>query len=173
MWLYGPNNMVMLSVPLAGGRNVKGSVDGIRIAWSEPWQRVHWRTLHDCYRKSPWFEVYEPDLARLYQQQPDLLCEWNRMCMEWAFRMIGINTVISSVYAPETLEHTEIALERNPIPVPPKPHPHYLQVFAERRGFVANLCILDLLFNEGPRAADYIDRLAAYINSSTNGDSHG
>jgi len=35
----------------------------------------------------------------------------------------------------------------------------YDQVFMEKYGFIANLSILDLLFNLGPESADYLHNL--------------
>ena len=32
----------------------------------------------------------------------------------------------------------------------------YTQVFNERSGFIPNLCILDLIFNQGPTSYQYI-----------------
>ncbi|MEL6303228.1 MAG: WbqC family protein, partial [Bacteroidota bacterium] len=34
--------------------------------------------------------------------------------------------------------------------------PKYTQVFEEKHGFVENLCVLDLLFNEGPNTITYL-----------------
>ena len=33
----------------------------------------------------------------------------------------------------------------------------YTQVFGLKHGFINNLCILDLLFNEGPNAVSYLE----------------
>ena len=40
----------------------------------------------------------------------------------------------------------------------------YDQVFMEKHGFIANLSILDLLFNLGPESADYLHNLAISID---------
>ena len=40
----------------------------------------------------------------------------------------------------------------------------YNQVFMEKHGFIANLSILDLLFNLGPESADYLHNLAISID---------
>ena len=37
--------------------------------------------------------------------------------------------------------------------------PAYPQVFEDRHGFIPNLSVLDLLFNEGPSARDYLQAL--------------
>ena len=33
----------------------------------------------------------------------------------------------------------------------------YYQVFADRHGFISNLSVVDLLFNEGPSAINYLN----------------
>ena len=40
----------------------------------------------------------------------------------------------------------------------------YDQVFMEKHGFIANLSILDLLFNLGPESTDYLYNLDLIIN---------
>ena len=37
--------------------------------------------------------------------------------------------------------------------------PPYTQVFLEKHGFIGNLSILDLLFNQGPHALEYLQGL--------------
>jgi hypothetical protein len=37
------------------------------------------------------------------------------------------------------------------------PFDTYTQVFNEKHGFIPNLSILDLLFNEGPNALNYLE----------------
>lgn len=38
-----------------------------------------------------------------------------------------------------------------------QPFETYTQVFQEKHGFITNLSILDLLFNEGPNALNYLE----------------
>ena len=40
-----------------------------------------------------------------------------------------------------------------------KNFPTYIQVFAEKFEFIPNLSIIDLLFNEGPGAVDYLEKI--------------
>lgn len=49
---------------------------------------------------------------------------------------------------PEFTKSIDLNLEEN--------SESYFQVFAERHGFQPNLSILDLIFNEGPVAMDYL-----------------
>ena len=43
-------------------------------------------------------------------------------------------------------------------------NPSYIQVFQEKHGFINNLSILDLLFNEGPNALTYLKQNPISIN---------
>ena len=40
---------------------------------------------------------------------------------------------------------------------PPQDFDSYTQVFSNKHGFISNLSILDLLFNEGPNALNYLE----------------
>ncbi|NNJ89240.1 MAG: hypothetical protein HKP53_07545, partial [Eudoraea sp.] len=46
---------------------------------------------------------------------------------------------------------------KRPVKFAPKP---YTQVFVERHGFIGNLSILDLLFNEGTAAPTYLEEVS-------------
>jgi len=165
-WLMGPNKVIGLSVPLAGGRQNMQPVKEVKIAGDRSWSRVHWRTIHDCYRKAPWFENYCDTLQSLYEAPPLFLWEWNYMCMEWALDQIKEFNVILSEF--ENIDHNQRIQDASDKPLfnPPADHPSYLQVFSDRHGFVSNLSILDLLFNEGPLAYEYLNRLSFYLISN-------
>ena len=158
MSIYGPNKILNLSVPLEGGRAVKCLFKDLKIASNEPWQRVHWRSIHDSYRKAPWFEEYAPQLSAIYQQNYKYLWDWNICTISMALEMLRIDCVIMADIGVEypsisTLQE-KARLKENALIYPP-----YNQVFADRLGFIPNLSIVDLLMNEGPAARDYIKNL--------------
>ncbi len=166
MWLMGSNKVIGLSVPLAGGRNNKQLVKEVKIASDPRWTRVHWRTIHDCYRKSPWFENYCDSLKLLYEAPPLFLSEWNFKCMEWVLGQIKELNVNLSEFETENQELRIVDGLDKPFQHIPANYPTYLQVFSDRHGFVANLSILDLLFNEGPSSYEYLKRLSLNLNSN-------
>ena len=163
MWLSGPNNLVRLSVPLAGGRNQKVQFKDLRIARADDWQRIHWRSIHDAYRKSPWFEEYAPGLENLYQQKDDFLIDWNFRTLQWSLSKLRLKI---DILADDSKRNLDPAFPEMSLPVQktPEGYPVYQQVFSDRIGFIANLSILDLIFCEGPISKEYLKKLSAYQN---------
>ncbi len=163
MWLSGPNNLVRLSVPLAGGRNQKVQFKDLRIARADDWQRIHWRSIHDAYRKSPWFEEYAPGLENLYQQKDVFLIDWNFRTLQWSLSKLRLKI---DILADDSKRNLDPAIPEMSLPVQklPEGYPVYQQVFSDRIGFIANLSILDLIFCEGPISKEYLKKLSAYQN---------
>lgn len=158
MRLMGANGPLLLSVPLEGGRDQYGHLKDLQISYAEPWQRIHWRGIHDNYRKAPWFEDYAPGLENLYRKQEKFLLDLNLKTTEWVLQRLKWKLAILAVTEEEAKNETRQtakAAETNGQP----DWPVYQQVFAERHGFVPNLSILDLLLCEGPMATAYLKKV--------------
>lgn len=158
MRLMGANGPLLLTVPLEGGRDQYGHLKDLQISYAEPWQRIHWRGIHDNYRKAPWFEDYAPGLESLYRKQEKFLLDLNLKTTEWVLQRLKWKLVILAVTEEEAKnqpQQTGAAPEDEQQPN----WPVYQQVFAERHGFVPNLSILDLLLCEGPMATAYLKKL--------------
>ena len=156
-YIAGPNGSILLSVPLARGKNQRTVMKDVRISNDERWQALHWKTLVSAYRRSPWFEYYEEDLGRLYERPVQFLLDWNLACFEWANQVIGLSSPIAFTESYQK-EYTENGItDARDTMVPGKEKekeglPEYTQVFQERVGFLPNLSILDLIFCEGKRS---------------------
>lgn len=156
-YIAGPNNPLLLSVPLEKGREQKTILKDVKISYQESWQLRHWRSIHDAYRRSPWFEHYHFTLEPIFTRRPVFLADWNLLLMEWVWKqlklpvMVGFTDSFHANYPnPEWKDNRG---QYNIRPVGPEEvNYRYPQVFEERHGFIGNLSILDLLFCEGPSA---------------------
>lgn len=153
--ISGANNSILLTVPLVNGRNQHTPMAEVLIHNAERWQVQHWRTLVSVYKRSPYFEHYEPELKRLYEQEFTQLLDFNRTGMQWVLRQLkpGFTTEETSVYLKEYGDEvTDLRALKKYAPAFKK----YYQVFEDRIGFVPDLSILDLLFSEGPGVVDLL-----------------
>ena len=154
MIIAGANGPITLSIPVVGGRNVKLPYKEVQIDYTNNWQRDHFRTLCTAYGNSPFFQFYRDELEHVYNTQPTYLYEWNFNCLKWVLKKMKVNLPdfdknnpnaesgpISTLleYLPNNYKNP---LNRNLIT--------YAQVFQDKIGFLVNLSVLDLLFNEGP-----------------------
>lgn len=155
-YVAGPNGRILLSVPLTHGKNQRTVVKDVKISYDEKWQDLHFKTLLSAYRRSPWFEYFEDQLAALFSQKFTYLLDWNMACFEWVNKRINVTTPVSlteSYRGASELEAGITDMRGTLLPANMESYgeqlPGYTQVFGERTGFLPNLSILDLLFNEG------------------------
>ncbi len=160
--IYSPNGLKKLSIPLVK-RNHRQLIKDLKISYDEDWQKVHWRTLITSYRSSPFFEYYEDDFAPFYRHNKQTyLIDFNDELQQKIMSLLPLNTRYSvtseykmvypmvddfrSFISPKVPIESDLSFEVKP----------YIQVFQEKHGFIPNLSILDLLFNQGPNAINYL-----------------
>jgi len=160
--IYSPNGLLTLSVPLIK-RNKRQSIKDIKISYEIDWQTLHWRSLESSYKRSPYFEYFEDDLKFLFEDKKiDFLIDLNEVTQNKILELLKkkINISFSTEYK---TNYENISDYRNIISPKEKIQTDasfivkpYHQVFEIKHGFIPNLSILDLLFNQGSRALDYI-----------------
>ena len=149
-----------LTIPVK--RNNHSRTEEVTIDYRDRWNVIHLRTLTAAYSASPYFQYYCDDIESLLMQHYTGLIELNRKTLEWTLRKLGINCLLTDTtdYLPATGATTDFRHTFSPkIPYPTNRFPGYYQVFSDRHPFVPNLSILDLIFNLGPEARDYINKL--------------
>jgi hypothetical protein len=160
--IYSPNGLLTLSVPLDKGKK-RRAVKDVKISYDYNWQTLHWRSLESCYRRSPFFEYYEDDFRPFYElKKYDFLIDLNEALQQKVLELLKLRPeyTFSSEYKSEYDEaddyRTIISPKESPEKDPGFEPKIYSQVFESRHGFIPNLSIVDLLFNEGSRAAQSI-----------------
>lgn len=153
------NGVLQLNIP------VKHSKDGARQKTKEvlvensfPWQSQHWKSLQTAYRTSPFFEFYEDDLKPLFQKSVNNLMDHNFEIFELLCQLLGADITWSKteIYE-ETPALQDLRYLVNAKKEPQYPLQSYTQVLESHHGFLSNLSVLDLLFNEGPNALHYLE----------------
>lgn len=165
MILAGANGLLVLSIPLEGGRNQKGLYRDIRIDHGGDWQKRHWRSIFSAYGKSPWYFQYADGLEALFRARDNFLVDWNLRCLEWTAGVLRIPAPVlwtgvdgAGINRPEkeVFDCADLVLPSNFQDPSLGPFPRYSQVFEDRIGFQPDLSILDLLLCCGPRSLDIL-----------------
>lgn len=159
-FIYGANGKQLLTVPMVHVKtDAKQKTKDVRIDNSVPWQKLHSRALYTSYRSSPFFEFYIDDLLIIFEEKYTFLMDLNLTinsvlfdCMEFK-RAIPVSQ--SYEFKPTTrVDYRGLINAKSKEKYPLK---KYIQVFDYKQGFIPNLSILDLLFNEGPNTLQYLE----------------
>jgi len=160
----------MLNIPIkhTGEKEGRQKYIDVRTENSYNWKKEHWRTLETAYRTSPFFEFYEDELRPLYMGSQNSLYEFNLKTIEAVADCIGIEipTGKTKKYEVEPITYFDTrflveAKKEKDWNIEP-----YTQVFEERHGFIPNLSVLDLLFNEGTNTLNYLKSLSLDIKNA-------
>jgi hypothetical protein len=156
--IYSPDGILSLTVPVIKGSKNHTSIKDVKISYDFRWQRQHWMSLETCYRRSAYFEYYEDDFAPFYQNKFEYLFDYNQELFTLLLKLLKIKAELkfTESYEPEYPGIADLRESINPKKQNEVAHKPYFQVFDERNGFIPNLSIVDLLFNQGPQAGQYI-----------------
>ncbi len=153
------NGILTLNIPIRHAKNgERQKTKNVTPENNFPWQSQHWKSLQTAYRTSPFFEFYEDELHPLFSSSVNSLMEHNMTIFDLVCELMGITPsyTFSGRYEAEP-SVTDLRFLVNAKKEPDYGLKHYTQVLADHHGFLSNLSILDLLFNEGPGALDYLE----------------
>lgn len=145
-YIAGPNGLQRLSIPLAKGKHQQTPIREVRIAYEEPWQRQHWRSIQAAYGSAPYFEHYADDIRAFLEKRYAFLFDLNLDIQRFMLnKKLGWEGefVCQTQFVPKGQWPGGPDFRDNQWAVSIRP---YAQVFLERHGFLPNLSVLDLLF---------------------------
>jgi hypothetical protein len=178
--IAGPNNIQTLTVPITQD-DKHNPITQVRINYNENWIRDHKHAWQTAYGKSPFFEFYDYRFWSILDQKPemlaDLLYPWNQLL----FTQLGFNAFGPRAEAVEQDSKEWNIIDENPlqnesadvqtshialneIHQNTSPIQSYPQVFDVKFGFRRDVSGIDLLFNQGPLAKEY---LSQYLPTNT------
>lgn len=156
-FIHSANGLQILTIPVKHSK-IKFSMLDAKIDNSIAWQKNHWRSIQSAYSSSPFFEFYRDSLEGIYIKEYTYLTKFNfdliNLILEWTD--IEMKSELSKSYKiqykngldlRENIENKKYSSSDNII---------YKQVFSDKNGFLNDLSIIDLIFNEGPNSISYL-----------------
>ena len=151
------NGSLPLSIPVDKPKGEKLKMRDIKIANHGNWQHFHWNAIISAYNSSPFFEYYRDDFYHFYEKTTTYLFDFNEELRSLICTLLDIETSVS--YTTKFVQE----VDKNTTDLRESIHPKrdwrntdkefvarpYYQVFTEKRPFIENLSIIDLLFNMG------------------------
>jgi hypothetical protein len=162
-YIYGANGRQSLVIPVKKQYGEKTQVSAVEIDHSYSWRKIHLKSIESAYRLSAFYEYYADEFRNLYEKETRLLLHWNLELLKTLLHWLGIHKdiVLTETWENRPATCSDFRQHIHPkgrlaqpdeqfIPIP------YQQVFQERYGYMPNLSIIDLLFNEGPQAVSVL-----------------
>lgn len=159
MYIYSPNGIQLLNIPVKHAIEKHQKYKDVRIENDFGWQKNHFKSLEAAYRTSPFFEYFEDDFRPLFEKKHEFLMDLNLEVFELVNDSLGINIQPQKTteFFHEVHDYTDFRQLVNGKKDTTQIEA-YTQVFNEKHGFINNLSILDLLFNDGRYAVDYLKK---------------
>ncbi|MFI5220158.1 MAG: WbqC family protein [Bacteroidia bacterium] len=161
--ILSANGIQTITIPVLHEHKVKVLIRDLKISYHEPWQRVHWQALCSAYNKSPFYEFYRDDFEKIIFSNKTFLLDLNTELLQLILRILKVNAEIGKTGTYEegypendfrflsNGKSNSINNQQSTIN-----NQQYLQVFSYKFGFVPNLSIVDLIFNTGNAAPDFV-----------------
>ena len=161
------NGLLNLIIPTVHDQRM-GAVKDVRIEYVTPWQRAHWRSIESAYNNTPFYLYYKDALKPFFEHKFEYLFDFNTQLTQTLMKCLQIDTKVACTECFSPYEENDLRLEIHPKAAHKPDYRYrlndpYYQVFEDKFGFSPNLSLIDLLFNEGPQAANYLHNLTKTI----------
>jgi hypothetical protein len=159
MYIYSPNGIQLLNVPIKHTNEAHQRTKDVKLETAFDWQKQHFKSLEAAYRTSPFFEYFEDEMLPVFQKKYTFLMDLNMETMAFVSKCLGLEFDYNETveYFHQVDDKTDFRNLVNGKKDTAVFEP-YTQVFGDKHGFINNLSILDLLFNEGRYALDYLKK---------------
>ncbi len=158
-YIYSPNGIQLLNIPIKHSNNSHQKTKDIQLETQFDWQKQHFKSLEAAYRSSPFFEYFEDDIRPIFEKKYNFLLDLNFDTFDFISKSMRIKLDYETTTEYFHEVDKKVFLDFRYLANGKKDNSqfeHYPQVFEEKEGFLNNLSILDLLFNEGKFAFDYL-----------------
>jgi len=156
-YIYSPNGIQMLNIPIKHSKEKHQKTKEVKLETAFDWQKQHFKSLEAAYRTSPFFEYFEDALHPIFTKKHTFLMDLNFETIAVVSKCLNMKLEFQKTneYFHEVTDSIDFRYLANGKKDASNYKP-YTQVFGEKHGFINNLSVLDLLFNEGRFALDYL-----------------
>lgn len=150
--IVGANGVETLSIPIEGSGNKH--IWDVRISPHGNWQNIHFRAIRSAYSSSPFYEFYEDDFVRFYENKWSFLWDYNLELLTLILQLLDIDGAfnLTEKYKTDYTEYVDFRELIHPKKQIVSEAEPYYQVFDQRHGFQKDMSVIDLLFNRGNEA---------------------
>ena len=163
---YAADGPQYLNFPIVHEGTHELPIREIKVDYSTPWLLRTERAIASAYESSAYFDYYKDELFGILESRPGTLFELDLEIIRFFLRKTGVaaNIHLTDEYVPVG-ETSPYGRDFRGLLHPKRPdtvlkdlglEKPYFQVFARKYGFIPNLSIMDLLFNEGPESILYL-----------------
>lgn len=158
MYIYSANGVQLLNIPIKHSNEPHQKYRDVQLETAFDWQKQHFKSLEAAYRTSPYFEYFEDDIRPIFEQKHKYMLDLNLKIHEVMNECLGIDLRYTQTEeyfkqpAEGIIDLRYLVNGKKDV----NQFDPYTQVFDDRHGFLNNLSILDLLFNEGRHAISYL-----------------
>tara|TARA_B100000989_G_scaffold109517_1_gene80369 strand:+ start:1150 stop:1680 length:531 start_codon:yes stop_codon:yes gene_type:complete len=159
--IYGSNGKLKLIIPVSFTSSKKTKLKDIRICNNSNWQKNHFKSIQIAYRSSPYFEFFEDYFIGIFEEKEEFLIDITIKSIAIIFNIIekDLKFKLTSAYQDNYNSDSDFRFlsirNRKAQKSLIKP---YSQVFETEHGFISNLSIIDLIFNEGLNSENYFNK---------------
>ncbi|MGG5505266.1 MULTISPECIES: WbqC family protein [unclassified Myroides] len=159
MYIHSANGIQLLNIPIKHSKEgCHQKFKDVEIEYAFGWQKQHFKSLEAAYRTSPYFEYFEDDIRPVFEKHHKYMLDLNLEIHEIITECLGV-TWKGSQTEEYLKEVPEGIVDLRSLANGKKDENQfetYVQVFDDKNGFLNNLSIVDLLFNEGRNAVNYL-----------------
>lgn len=158
-YIYSPNGIQLLNIPIKHSGESHQKTKDIKIEMDFGWQKQHFKSLEAAYRTSPFFEYFEDDIRPIFEKKYTFLLDLNFETIEFISKCMRMKLEYDTTVEYFQNIDSNLIFDFRNLANGKKDNSQfesYTQVFGDKYGFLNNLSVLDLLFNEGKYALDYL-----------------
>ncbi|WP_163399029.1 WbqC family protein [Flavobacterium fluviatile] len=156
-YIYSPNGIQLLNIPIKHSKSTHQKTKDVLIENEFDWQKQHFKSLEAAYRSSPFFEFFEDDIVPVFKKKHTFLMDLNMEVLDTVTKCLRMKLEFGKTteYFHEAENISDFRYLANG-KKDQNSFEKYPQVFDDKHGFINNLSVLDLLFNEGKFGMDYL-----------------